>query len=111
MAKNRTGQKTGQRRPRPERPGRTERIERDEDVIVGRNPVTEALKSGRTVEKLYVQQNAGGSLGRVIQLAKEKGVPVMETGKAALDKMAAGLPHQGVAAAVTPYSYADLTTS
>ena len=107
MAKNRTGQKTGQRRPRPERPGRTERIERDENVIVGRNPVTEALKSGRTVEKLYVQQNAGGSLGRVIQLAKEKGVPVMETGKAALDKMAAGLPHQGVAAAVTPYSYAD----
>ncbi len=100
MAKNRTEK----RRPRPERP---ERAPRDENIIVGRNPVTEALKSGRTVEKIYVQQNAGGSLGRVIQLAKEKGVPVMESGKAALDKMAGGLPHQGVAASVTPYRYAD----
>ncbi len=77
----------------------------EKNVVVGRNPVTEALRSGRTVEKLYVQRDAGASPGRVIRLAKDRGVPVMELSREALDKMGSGIPHQGVAAVISPYAY------
>ena len=64
------------------------------NVIVGRNPVTEALKSGREIDKLLVSATEG-SMIKILAQAKEKGIPVMRLEKAALDRLAQGQAHQG----------------
>lgn len=77
------------------------------NLIVGRNPVTEALKSGREIDKLLVSATEG-SMIKILAQAKEKGIPVMKVEKAALDRIAPGQAHQGVAAYISPYEYAEL---
>ncbi|MBQ1395994.1 MAG: 23S rRNA (guanosine(2251)-2'-O)-methyltransferase RlmB [Eubacterium sp.] len=77
------------------------------DLIIGRNPVTEALKSGRTIEKLILQDGATGSASMIYALAKERGIPVERAEKQDLDKLAGNRAHQGAAAIVSPYDYAE----
>lgn len=77
------------------------------NVIVGRNPVTEALKSGREIDKLLVSATEG-SMIKILAMAKEKSIPVMKVEKAAMDRIAPGQAHQGVAAYVSPYAYSEL---
>ena len=81
--------------------------ERNENIIVGRNPVTEALKSGREIDKLVVSSTEG-SMIKILAMAKEKGIPVMKVEKAAMDRIAPGQAHQGVAAYTSPYEYAEM---
>ena len=90
-----------------ERDARRESVDREPDVniIIGRNPVTEALKAGREVDKLLVTSREG-SMIKILALAKEQGIPVMYVEKAALDRIAQGKAHQGVCAYVSPYAYA-----
>ncbi len=80
----------------------------DEELIFGRNPVTEALKSGREIAKILIQKGAGGSVGKILHMAKERGVPVCDENKVNLDKKSAGTPHQGVAAVISPYKYCSV---
>ena len=70
-----------------------------EEILAGRNSVTEALRSGRSINKLLVQDGIkGGSVSEIIGLAKTAGV-VLEFCKAErLDKLADGLRHQGFVA-------------
>lgn len=77
------------------------------NIIVGRNPVTEALKSGRDIDKLMVSAE-DGSMKKILALAKERGIPVMKVEKSALDRLATGQAHQGVCAYVSAYAYAEL---
>ena len=77
------------------------------NVLVGRNPVTEALKNGREIDKLMVSSSEG-SMIKILAMAKDAGVPVMKVEKAALDRIAAGQAHQGVAAYISPYEYAEM---
>ena len=84
-----------------------EDAERNENIIVGRNPVTEALKSGREIDKLLVSSTEG-SMIKILAMAKENGIPVMKAEKAALDRIAPGQTHQGVAAYTSPYEYAKM---
>lgn len=81
--------------------------EADSNIIIGRNPVMEALKNDRQVDKLMVSSREG-SMIKILALAKEKSVPVIMVEKAALDRIAAGRPHQGVAAYISPYEYAEM---
>lgn len=67
------------------------------DVICGRNPVIEALKSGAALDTIYIN-GGGGSLDLIRRLAKEKGVVVKEAADAKLTKLSGGASHQGVAA-------------
>lgn len=87
------------------------RVDRNDEVntniIVGRNPVTEALKSGREVDKLLVTSREG-SMIKILAIAKEKGIPVMYVEKAALDRISNGQVHQGVAAYTSPYAYSEM---
>lgn len=76
-------------------------------VIVGRNPVAEALKSGREIDKLVVSATEG-SMIKILAQAKERGIPVMKVEKAALDRLSQGQAHQGVAAYISPYAYSEL---
>lgn len=83
--------------------------EQNNDLIAGRNAVSEALRSQRSINKILLQEGAhGGSLGEIIALAKEKGVPVETVKAEKLDKLAKGLRHQGVAALAAPIAFRTL---
>lgn len=77
------------------------------NILVGRNPITEALKNDREIDKILVSSQEG-SVIKIIAMAKEKGIPVMKVEKTAIDRIAAGQSHQGVAAYISPYAYAEM---
>ena len=80
-----------------------------EDLLVGRNAVSEALRSQRSLNKLLVQDGAhGGSLAELLALAKAKAVPVEFVKAERLDKLAPGMRHQGVLALAAPIAFQTL---
>lgn len=82
--------------------------EKKTDMIFGRNPVAEALKSGREMERILIQKGAGGSVGKILSLAKERGVILQYEEKEFLDRKAGGGRHQGVIAFVSAHEYAGV---
>lgn len=79
------------------------------DVVIGRNAVTEALRSGRSINKILIAQgDRQGSIKEVIALAKEKGVLLQEVESRKIDDIARGLRHQGVLAYASPVDYVEL---
>ncbi len=88
-------------------PERTEYSEElSENVVVGRNAVRELLKSGREVDKIFVQRGEReGSVVVIAAEAIERKIPLVEADRAKLDKMAGGLPHQGVIAMAAEKEY------
>lgn len=79
------------------------------DIIEGRNPVMEALKSGRTIDKILVQNGEKqGSVIKILQIAKEKRIAVSYVEKAKLDSLASTKAHQGVIAYVAAKEYVSL---
>lgn len=80
-----------------------------ENRIEGKNPVLEALKSGRTVEKLLIARgNTEGSIREIISRAKENKIVIQEVDRKRLDEISQSGAHQGVVAYVTPYSYVEV---
>ncbi|PIC79601.1 23S rRNA (guanosine(2251)-2'-O)-methyltransferase RlmB [Sporosarcina sp. P18a] len=78
------------------------------ELIGGRNPVVEALRSGRQLNKIWVAEGVNKkSIGEIIKLAKEAGVVVQTAPKQKLDGMT-DLSHQGILASVAAYDYAEL---
>lgn len=83
--------------------------EYDFSRIEGRNPVIEALKSGRTINKIFLAKgDREGSVKYIMALAKEVGVVVQEVDRVKLDKMSATHAHQGVIADVAAADYVEL---
>ncbi len=80
----------------------------EQTLICGRNAVTEAIKSGRNIDTLYVNRNAGGSINRICSLASEKGIPVKQVDDKKLDHMCAGAVHQGCAAMLGCAEYSTI---
>lgn len=79
------------------------------DIIAGRNPVTEALRSGRAIDCLYIARGElSGSVKVIAALAKDKGIPVKETDRKKLDFMTNHAAHQGVAAAAAVKEYSSV---
>lgn len=79
------------------------------DKIIGRNPVSEAIKSGREIDKLMVKKGEiEGSLRAIVKKARDAGIPVIETERQKLDQIAEGGNHQGVVAYAAAHSYASL---
>ena len=76
------------------------------NVIFGRNPVIEALKSGREIEKVMMT-STDGSAAKIMAMAKEKGISVARAEKRYLDKLAGGAA-QGVCAFTAAYNYKNL---
>ena len=75
-----------------------------EDLVVGRNPVLELLKSNRDINKLFVESGEKhGSIREIIAKAKEQKVIVVEKDRQELDEMAEN--NQGVIAVVPPFNY------
>ncbi len=91
------------------RPRFEPREELPEGMIEGRNALTEALKSGRTVDKVYVAEgNTDRSLTRLTALAKEAGAVIIPTDRRKLDQMSPTGAHQGVIASVAAHEYASV---
>ncbi|MDU4961384.1 MAG: 23S rRNA (guanosine(2251)-2'-O)-methyltransferase RlmB [Sporomusaceae bacterium] len=80
-----------------------------EEYIAGRNSVLEALKRGRSINRIFVAKGERqGSIVQILALAREQGVIVQELEKSKLDAIAGGVRHQSVAASVAPVEYAEL---
>lgn len=80
----------------------------NENIVAGRNPVIEVLKSGRGVEKLFVIKEAEGSLKMIIGMARDRGIVVSEVDRKKLDEMSGTESNQGVVAIVSPYEYSSI---
>lgn len=78
-----------------------------EEWIAGKNPVIEALKSGRSINKILVSDHLKSQATQNLQeLAKQSGIIVQKVPKQKIDQLVDG--NQGVAASVAAYSYASL---
>ncbi len=79
------------------------------DKLEGRNPVMEAIKSGRTIDKVFVLAGErNGSVVKIISLCKQNKIPVIEVDKFKLDKMSTTKAHQGVIANVAAKDYCSV---
>lgn len=89
--------------------GRGRETELPEGVIVGRNAVLELLKSGRSIDKLLVKEGElEGSAKLIVAEAAARGIPVVHTERAGLDRICGGLNHQGVIAYAAAKEYVSI---
>jgi len=93
------------RSPAPEQTFSADRLE-------GKNPILEALRAGRTMNKLWVAKLDGGrvdpTVSRILTMAKDRGVLVLEVPRITLDQMSETHNHQGVIAQVASHDYEEL---
>ena len=81
----------------------------DEGLIEGRNAVTEALRSGRTINKIFLADgDTDRSLGRLAAMAKDAGAVVVRIDRRKLNDMSPTGAHQGIIASVAAHDYATL---
>ena len=86
-----------------------EREEAPENMLEGRNAVTEALSAGRTIDKLLVADgDTDRALARICAMAKQAGAVVVPTDRRKLDFLSATGAHQGVIAMVAAHDYASI---
>ena len=114
--KRRSGGKDFSRRPdsRPERRAdrfaeRKPEAEEVEGQLEGRNALTEALKSGRTIDKVFIADgDTDRSLQRLAAQAKEAGAVIVPVDRRKLDMMSYTHAHQGVITLAAAHEYATL---
>ena len=102
------------RRPQ-DRPRRADRFaertvtEEVEGQLEGRNAITEALKAGRTIDKVFVADGeTDKSLQRLAAQAKEAGAVVVPVDRRKLDQMSTTHSHQGIIALAAAHTYYTL---
>jgi 23S rRNA (guanosine2251-2'-O)-methyltransferase len=80
------------------------------DILFGRNPVLEAIKSGREIDKILMIKNGEGSIKKIETIAKGKNITLQYVDRQALDRIAAAYKgaHQGVIAYVSSYKYCQV---
>ncbi len=84
-----------------------EAIDPLENLLSGRNPIREAIKSGRDIEKLLVAKgDLSGSAREIVAMAREARIPVQEVDRVRLDEITKN--HQGMLAFASAYQYATV---
>lgn len=79
------------------------------NIICGRNPVLEALRSGREIDRLLVAHGTGGgSVAAIIAKCRAKGILIKEISPQKLDYYCGGANHQGVAVMFASQEYATV---
>jgi len=77
--------------------------------VAGVHPVQEALRAGRTLDRVLIARGAGGvRLQEIIDLARERSIPLRFEPREALDRASNGALHQGVVAFGAAHVYADM---
>ena len=80
-----------------------------QDQIEGRNAVLELLETGKDINKIFIANGEKhGSINKIISIAKERRIVIVEADKAKLNQMAMSDNHQGVIAIVPPFDYCDV---
>lgn len=81
----------------------------EEEFIAGKHSILEALRSGRTINKIWIADNAQKHLTLpIIAEAKQAKIIVQNADKRKLDQMVPGVQHQGVVAQVAAYGYVEV---
>jgi 23S rRNA (guanosine2251-2'-O)-methyltransferase len=96
-------------RQRADRTRARQRSEETPELLLGRNPVLEALRARIPATALYVvtgDPKADDRITEAVQLAADRGLPLLEVGKAEFDRMSSFALHQGIGLQVPPYQYA-----
>ena len=101
------------RQPKKEVKKREEKEEKEErnydDQVEGRNSVLELLESGKDINKIFIAKGERhGSINKIIAIAKEKGIILVEKDKRQMDEMAQNQNYQGVIAIVPPFEYCEI---
>ena len=78
------------------------------DIIIGRQPLIEAIQSGRAIDKILFQRNVSGeSIGEIRKLAEKRGIPIQQVPVEKLMSYTRA-NHQGVIALAAMFVYMDL---
>ena len=86
-----------------------ERNKNHNDVIFGRNPVMEAVKSGRAIESIIVAKGSrNGAVAAILAKAREKGIVIKEADSKKLDYMTGMASHQGIVATASVKEYSTV---
>ncbi len=110
-AEERTGHPAARRAARNDRRGQGKPKQGDgPELLLGRNPVVEALRAKIPATALYVAQGIDSDerVTEAVRIAGNRGLPLLEVSRAELDRRTGGLLHQGLALQVPPYSYTAL---
>ncbi|MGN1122755.1 MAG: 23S rRNA (guanosine(2251)-2'-O)-methyltransferase RlmB [Eubacterium sp.] len=84
-------------------------IKTNDSLVIGRNAVTELLKSGREVENVLIAKGEReGSINRIIAMCKERKIVIKNVDRKKLDFMCGGANHQGVAANIPAHEYSTV---
>jgi len=84
-------------------------VEPTNEILSGKNPVLEALRSGREMNKVWIAEGVKkAGIAELLQLAREAGIIVQFVPKNKVDQLTDGANHQGIAASVAAYRYADI---
>jgi 23S rRNA (guanosine2251-2'-O)-methyltransferase len=80
------------------------------DIIEGRNPVIEALKSDRPIDKILLAQNIERHVGvaQILHLSQARGIPIEYVARHVIDKSSTTAAHQGVIAYAAVKEYVTL---
>ena len=92
-------------------PGRRSNPTREgPELLLGRNPVVEALRALVPATALYmaVGLDMDERIQEIVRTAGDRGLPILEIGRAELDRMTGGVLHQGVGLQVPPFAYQNL---
>ena len=85
---------------------RFENTEQKPDVIAGRNPVSEAVRSNRPIDKILVAKGEkSGAIVGILAKARDKKIPVKEVDRTKLDYVSGGATHQGIVAFAAAKDY------
>ena len=99
----------GERRKETRREEDYQEEKRFDDQIEGRNSVLELLESGKDINKIFVTRGEKhGSINKILAIAKEKKIIVVEKDKKQMDEMAQEENYQGVIAIVPPFEYVEI---
>jgi 23S rRNA (guanosine2251-2'-O)-methyltransferase len=78
-----------------------------DEVVVGRNPVVEALRAVVPATRLLIVAGPGDArIAEARRLAQLQGIPIADVPPGELERLSGGAPHQGIGLAVPPYEYA-----
>lgn len=80
-----------------------------QDQIEGRNAVLELLETGRDINKIFILKGEKhGSINKIVSIAKERKIVIVEVERIKLNQMAMSDNHQGVIAIVPPFDYCEV---
>jgi 23S rRNA (guanosine2251-2'-O)-methyltransferase len=101
------GRQQPQRGPRVAPGRRSDPTREGPELLLGRNPVVEALRAAVPATALYIAEgiDVDDRVSEIIRTAGDRGIPILEVGRHELDRMTGGVLHQGIGLQVPPFAY------